>query len=146
LHRGGGSLLLSTATRFCLDASWNNFRDELFLDQTDELWAGDANLVYRFAQHPLVEFRSGIGMNWLADQETADFGFNFTYAFDVYPRKPWIVSAEIDWGWLGDTSLFHGRLTGGVLLDRFEFFAGFDYLDVGHAAFAGPLTGIRVWF
>ena len=59
-----------------------------------------------------MEFRSGIGLSWLADQQDANFGFNFTYAVDVYPARPWIVSTEIDWGWLGDTSLFHARLTG----------------------------------
>jgi hypothetical protein len=102
--------------------------------------------VVRFAQNPIAELRTGIGANWLADRYDADFGFNFTYAVDVYPARPWVVSSELDWGTLGDTSLFHLRLTAGVLLAGFEVFAGYDYLDVGHAAFAGPVAGMRLWF
>jgi hypothetical protein len=47
-------------------------------------------------------FRTGLGFNWLDDPIDTNFGFNFTYGADLFPRRPWVLSATIDWGTLGE--------------------------------------------
>ena len=67
-------------------------------NQPDQLWLGDVNVVYRCAQIPILQMRTGLGMNWLADEFGSDVGFNFTYSGDFFPADPWLVSAGINWG------------------------------------------------
>lgn len=112
----------------------------------DELWLGDFNLTYRFAQSEQVQFRAGIGANWLADSVRGDAGFNFTYQVDVFPREPWTASALIDVGTLGDATLFHGRGTVGVMLRQWEIFTGYDYLRIGEFDTHGLLGGLTLHF
>lgn len=145
LRRLGGRLQLETMSRFGLDTEWSH-RNEAFRGKTDSLWTGDFNLVYRFAQHPRAAFYSGIGVNWLADTQDAEVGFNFTYGLDWFPARPWVISGNIDWGRLGDASLFHGRTTLGVMLNRFELFTGYDHFNVEGAKLDGWLFGARIWF
>jgi len=90
--------------------------------------------------------RTGLGMNWLSDSVDSDFGFNFTYGGDWFPRKPWVISSTIDWGRLGHAALFHGRATIGMNYRRWEIYAGYDYYDVGGAQIDGFVTGIRFWY
>ena len=114
--------------------------------QRDSLTTGDANLVFRFAQGPKALFRTGIGANWLADDVGSDFGFNFTYGFDLFPSKPWVISAELDWGRLGDAHLLHLRTTGGMMIHRGEAYIGVDYYDVGWVETTTLISGVRIWF
>ena len=61
--------------------------------------------MFRFAQSPRSQWRAGIGFNWLDDPIDTNFGFNFTYGFDLFPRRPWVLSTELDWGTLGEAEL-----------------------------------------
>jgi len=144
LSRIGGALLFDTASRWGLDSEFNHHREELF-GERDSLWTGDANIVYRFAQSEQLQMRAGIGLNWLHDPLDTDFGFNFTYAGDWFPTQPLIISHEIDWGRLGHSTLFHGRITAGVNYHRLEFYTGYDYLDIGQAEVSGMVGGMRLW-
>ena len=144
LNRAGSSLLLEHSSRFGIDTSWDyRYHDPLV--GHDDLWTGDFNIVYRFAQSERVQFRSGLGFNWLSDEIDTDIGFNFTYGADFFPAEPWVISAVIDWGRLGKASLFHGRVTVGLVLDRFEIYTGFDYYDVGGTQLNGFIAGVGVW-
>ena len=105
LSRIGGGLLLDTAPRWGVDTAFDYRRESLALGRHDSLWTGDCNLVYRFAQSSQVQMRSGVGFNWLADASGGEFGLNVTYGGDWFPRDPWIVSAELDWGKLGSATL-----------------------------------------
>jgi hypothetical protein len=146
LSRSGGQVLLDTACRFGLDAEVNEVRECRPSGCWDRLWLGDCNLVYRFAQSPRVQMRSGVGFSWMADTLGSDFGFNFTYGGDFYVRKPWVLSADIDWGRLGHAALFHGRATVGVQFRRVEVYTGYDYYDVGHVPIGGLVGGLRYWY
>jgi hypothetical protein len=146
MSRAGGQLLFDTASRWGIDAEANYLREQSPPDRRDQLWLGDANLVYRFAQSPKLQMRTGLGMNWLADEFGSDVGFNFTYSGDFLPADPWIVSAEIDWGKLGHAGLFHGRATVGVHFHRLEVYAGYDYLDVGDTQINTAVSGVRIWY
>ncbi len=141
-----GALLLETTSRFGIDSSAHYFAQQLPTGATDHLWLGDTNLLFRFAQSPNLEMRTGVGFNWLADNAGSDFGFNFTYGGDWYPIRPLIVSSELDWGEIGHASLFHARVTAGVQWHRAEVYAGYEYLDVGNAQFDNWIAGCRFWF
>jgi hypothetical protein len=63
-----------------------------------------------------------------------------------FPRKPWVVSAAIDWGTLGHAGLFRFQTTAGLIFDRFESYIGYEYLDIGATQANFLLGGLRVWF
>ncbi len=144
--RIGGHLLLSTTSRFGVDAAFDSFQEDLRANRHDALWIGDCNLVFRFAQSEYAQFRAGLGLNWLSDEIDTDLGFNFTYGMDLFPCRPWVVSATLDWGTLGDTGLFHFRTTGGVVVYGLEAYTGYDYYAIGSTRIHGLVGGVRVWF
>lgn len=141
-----GGLLLETTSRFGIDASAHYYSEQVSIGNTDNVSVGDANLVFRFAQSPNLQVRTGVGFNWLDDSLGSDFGFNFTYGGDWFPIRPFIVSSELDWGEIGHASLFHARITTGVQWHRAEVYAGYDYLDVGNAQLDTWVAGLRFWF
>ena len=145
MSRIGGQILFDHASRFGLDTEFNHQREGFRAPVEDELWMGDANVVYRFAQSTKLQMRSGIGFNWLSDGVGSDFGFNFTYGGDWFPLNPWVVSTEIDWGRLGAAGLFHGRATIGFHYHRAEVYTGYDYLDIGNTQIDSLIAGIRFW-
>jgi hypothetical protein len=142
----GGHFLLDTTYRFGLEASGSQLDQRLAGGGHDRLAIGDANLVFRFAQAPWAEFRAGLGANWLADRQETNFGFNFTYAADFFPRNPWVVSSTIDAGMLGYSGLFRFRLTGGVIFHGVEAYTGFENLDIGRTHLNSLVGGLRFWF
>jgi hypothetical protein len=146
ISRTGGRFLLSTVSRFDMDVEWNAYREDLVGGGVDEVFTGDANLVFRFAQNKYMQWRTGLGIAWFDDGAGTDTGFNFTYGADFFPCRPLVVSGAIDWGTLGEEERFHGRITAGVLLERVEFFVGYDFLKVGSTEIEGPTIGMQVWF
>ncbi|MCE5268449.1 MAG: hypothetical protein LLG00_11240 [Planctomycetaceae bacterium] len=141
-----GRLVLSTTSRFGVDASAHYFEERLPRNRHDNLWLGDANLVFCFARNEQMQWRTGLGVNWLDDRQQADIGFNFTYGFDWFPAKPWVISAELDWGNLGRSSLFHFRSTVGAIVNRFEVYTGYEYYDFDRFHTNSLIAGVRVWF
>ena len=138
--------LLETSSRWGVDSEISYRTEKLTGGFRDNLTTGDLNLVYRFAQSPHAQFRTGLGANWLADEIDNDWGFNFTYGFDLFPAKPWVVSAELDWGRLGDAPLIHLRSTVGMLIRGGEAYIGVDHYDVGPVETTTLISGVRVWF
>jgi hypothetical protein len=146
VDRVGGGLLLEHESRLGFDFEANWLRERLAGGGHDRLWLGDANLVFRFAQCEKMQWRSGLGANWMNDERRTDLGFNFTYGFDLFPVRPWVVSTEIDWGTLGTAGLFRFRTTGGLVVGRFEAYTGYEYLDIGRTQTNSLLGGVRLWF
>lgn len=145
IDRYGGRLVLESAARLGIDTETNYWR-EPGASGSDQLWTGDANLVFRFAESEKLQFRAGLGVNWLADHAGAEAGFNFTYGLDWFPRRPWTMSTVFDLGKLGGGTLFHNRTTAGVMLGPVEAFAGYDYFQIGSANFHGPVAGLGLRF
>jgi len=145
LQKHGGRLRLDTSSRWGLDTEWN-FRRETLSSGHDTLWNGDANLVYRFAQSRRAAFYTGLGVNWLSDRFGGNAGFNFTYGADFYPADPWVISGVIDWGTLGHATMFHGRATVGMMLNRLEVFTGYDYLKLGGTSLPSFVAGVQLHF
>jgi hypothetical protein len=146
LENLSGRLLIETTPRFGLDAGFSYLDERLSQARRDRLWLGDCNLVYRFAQGDWGEFRTGLGANWLTDSGGTDLGFNFTYAADIFPVKPWVISSGIDWGTLGRAQLFRFRATAGVILHGIEAYTGYEYADIGRGHWNGLVAGLRLWF
>jgi len=146
LQRVGGHLLLSTAARWGLDTEMTHLWERLPGGERDELWLGDFNVCYRFAQSERMQWRTGIGFNWLDDPAATDYGFNFTYGVDCFPKQPWVLSATLDWGTLGRAEQFRFRSSAGVLIRGAETYIGYEYLDIDRTQINSLLAGVRVWF
>ncbi len=141
-----GRLRLDTAFRMGIDTAWVQLSDRQGLN-TDSLGLGDFNFVYRFAQSPQMQFHSGLGVNWLADGDHADFGFNFTYGVDYFPVDPVVASAPLDLGKVGNASLIHFRGTLGTMITpRIHLYSGYDLLNIGGNSIHSLLTGLEFWF
>ncbi|MEC8556064.1 MAG: hypothetical protein VXZ82_13735 [Planctomycetota bacterium] len=141
----GGSFLLDTSTRFGIDTEFNR-RHEVLPNGSDTLWNGNSNILVRFAQSERVQMRAGIGWNWLDHNSGSEHGLNFTYGGDFFPADPWIISSEIDLGWLGHAGVIHLRTTAGIQFHRFEAYSGFDHFQIGADNVTGPGFGLRLWY
>ena len=146
LDRFGGRLLLENSDRIGIDTETDYWLQTHRHGGPDHAWNGDFNVVYRFAESEHMQWRAGIGFNWLADQIQPEFGVNFTYGFDWFPVRPWTISSVIDCGTLGGSTLFHNRSSVGVMLGPAELFAGYDYFQLGTANFHGPVAGVGYRF
>jgi hypothetical protein len=142
----GGHLLLETASRFGLDMRAQHLEERLATGGRDQLWLGDCNLTFRFAQSNWGQFRTGLGLNWLTDDRQTDVGFNFIYGADFVPRQPWVLSATLDAGTLGRAALFRFQATVGAMVNRFEFYTGYEYTDIQRTHWNGLIGGVRLWF
>jgi hypothetical protein len=143
--RIGGHVLLSHTSRFGLDSGVDYLRETRPGGGHDHLSLGDFNIVFRFAQNERVQFRTGLGFNWLDDEFDTDFGFNFTYGADLFPCRPWVVSATLDWGTLDQARLFRFRSTAGVVFHGIEAYTGYEYLDIGSTHMNELIGGVRIW-
>jgi len=129
-----------------LDSEVNFWREQVGSSQHDELWTGDLNLVIPVLSSERFVARFGAGMNWLSDRIGTEFGINATVAMDWFIADPWILSGEMDFGSIGNSELFHGRFTAGILYKHVEFYTGFDYFEIGNFDSRQLVGGIRLWF
>lgn len=141
----GGRVQLDTRSRFGIESDFRYVREDLDAGR-DTLWLGDANVLFRFAQSESVQFRTGLGFNFLADEIGSDFGFNFTYAVDCQPVRPLTFAAELDLGTLGHATLVHVRTTAGVVWGVSEAYIGYDLYDIGSTQVQGLVAGVQVWY
>lgn len=140
-------MMESQTDRMDSELHWDHFDDRRTIGHIDSFDLGDFNpFLFRFAQNQRVEFRAGCGLNWLADVRGAVFGVNFNYGMDYFPVRPWVLSSTIDWGLLGRTALFRGRTTVGVLYQGYEFYTGYEYLDIDRLTINSVIGGVRWWY
>ena len=136
---------MSNTQRIDFDTEWNWYREDQ-PDGAEAIHTGDFNVMFRCAQSVHAQLRIGLGLNWLVDEEDQDVGFNFTYGAQIFPIKPVVLAAELDWGTLGNAPLFHVRATAGVVFHGCELFTGYDYRSIGQADLMGPMVGLRYHF
>lgn len=141
----GGRVQLDTRSRLGVESDFRYVREDLDA-RRDTLWLGDANVLYRFAQSESVQFRTGLGFNYLADEIGSDFGFNFTYAVDCQPVRPLAFAAELDLGTLGHATLVHVRTTAGITCGVSEAYIGYDLYDIGSTQVQGLVAGVQIWY
>lgn len=141
----GGRVQLDTRWRLGLESDFRYVHQDLDAGR-DSLWLGDANVLFRFTQSECVQFRTGLGFNWLSDREDSDFGFNFTYMADWQPVRPLVFATELDLGTLGHVSVVHVRATAGMSWGVTEAFVGYDLYDVGSTQIQGLVAGVQLWY
>lgn len=146
ISKTGTRFLIDTTSRFGIDSEFSYWNESLPGSSSEDYWAGDTNVIFRFAQTESFQMRTGIGFNWLSDEASSDFGFNFTYKGDFFPIDPLVLSAELDLGKIGSATLSHLRLTTGLNYRHAEIFIGYDHFRLAETEFNGFISGIRIWF
>ena len=145
VDRLGAHLRISTTSRFDFETNWNSFTEETPAGR-DHLTLGDVDVLFRFAQTDVLQFRSGLGANWLDDRQGAYAGFNFRYGVEWYPVRPLAIKSLIDLGEIGKAGMVHARITVGALWHRWEIFTGYDFRQIGDVHVDGPLAGLLFRF
>jgi len=146
LWRGAIGARILLPMRFELDSEWRLYKENNRGETQDSAIIGNAHLAYRFAQNAYLQFRTGVGYQQWIDEEGSEYGLDFTYGFDAFPGRPWIISLDAGLGSLGAAFVARVRATVGVNIASVEFLAGYEYIDVNGIALTGPLLGARSWF
>ncbi len=148
IHKTSAFLLFETRWRWGFEAGYSYLRERVDGGdgKTNGMGIGDANIVFRFAQHRLIQMRTGFGGRFMtAPWSEAKGGVNFTYGLDIYPFSPVVLSSSVDFGNLRYAFVFHGRGSVGAVFRSFELYVGWDVLQVDDTVVHGPLAGIRAW-
>ena len=132
--------------RLGVDASFDYLRESVAVGQHEQLWVGDVNMVWRFAQAENAQMRIGLGMNWQRTFVGTENGINFTYGGDFYLSEPQVISADLDWGRLGSAGLFRIRTTYGRQIARAKVYVGHEYLSIGDFKKNYLITGMSFDF
>ncbi len=120
----------------------------------DALYLGDTSLNLAPVALPRIVWRVGLGARYMLDARLPGtgsgpreyaMGWNFTTSLDVFPGRPFVISARLDRGMLYQTPVWRARATVGLVRDRFELFAGYDHTQIETVALGGPLLGLRAW-
>jgi hypothetical protein len=141
------ALRLQLPMRVELAARVSLLRDEATITAEHGLM-GSAHVAYRFARSRRADFRTGIGVR-LFVFDIVQAGVDLLYAVDTYLGRRAIGRVEFHLGTLGDALTGQARATLGVMVERFELYAGYDHTAVwgeGTARLGGPVLGFRGWF
>jgi hypothetical protein len=138
--------IFESRNRLGVDASFDYLRESVAVGQHEQLWIGDVNVVWRFAQMERAQMRIGLGMNWQRAVVGTENGINFTYGGDFYLSKPQVLSADLDWGRLGSAGLFRMRTTYGRQIGRAKVYVGYEYLSIGDFKKNFLITGMSFDF
>jgi hypothetical protein len=138
--------IFESRNRLGVDASFDYLRESVAVGQHEQLWIGDVNVVWRFAQMENAQMRVGLGMNWQRTSAGAEQGINFTYGGDFYLSEPQVISADLDWGRLGSAGLFRIRTTYGRQIGRAKVYVGYEYLSIGDFKKNFLITGVSFDF
>jgi hypothetical protein len=146
VDRWSAGFFLEESEGWGIESNWSEYTENLGFGDFDQLRVGDFNVFHRLVETSHAQWRMGLGFNWLSDPVATDYGINFTLGMDLFPKRPWVISSEIDWGTIGDAKMFHGKISVGATWDRVELFGGYDYRLIGSIPLQGPMFGVRIWF
>lgn len=108
-----------------------------------------SHIAFRFARARRVDFRTGVGLRLYRFDVTL-LGVDFLYAFDAYLGRGLIARVELHGGSLGQALAAQARATLGIMVERFELYAGYDHTGFWSgqesARLGGPVAGVRAWF
>ena len=144
------SLLLQEPGSIGLDLSVTTLREQGFSESLfsfrDNLWIGDANLVFEPLCTSDVRARIGVGINWMADAYGSDAGLNLAAGLDWKLSEKLTLSAEGDIGTLGEADFWHGRLSLAQQLGCAEWITGIDHYNIGGVNLHNFFTGFGFRF
>lgn len=144
-YRGALGGRLMVPGRLELDANFHGLVEPLSDGAVDRATFGNAHVAVRFAQSEQVQFRTGLGYQQFADQYGVEPGIDFLYGFEAQLGAHLILGISGNLGSAGHA--FVGQIRGslGVMIDRFEIYAGYDHISIGVVPLGGPTAGIRAW-
>lgn len=147
LNRFNGTFLGETQfLGLGLYTTWNYLHERLGCGCTDDLVLGNITATFRIVESRRFLLRWGLGGWILADYFGSNSGVNLHLSADYFPSRPWVISAVVEGGSLGETGIVHTRVTGGWLWKGLELFGGYDFLQIGNSNIHTPLVGLRMWF
>lgn len=73
-------------------------------------------------------------------------GVGVSLEFELYPVRPLVITARGGASKLGGATMLEGRLTAGVMIRRFEIYAGYDHRLIGNVPLGGPTLGVAARF
>ena len=121
-------------------------------DPVDAMYLGDAAIMFVPAREREYTVRIGGGIRYMIDGRTPGLGrrdyamgFDFGAGFDLFPRRPLVVSGRVDAGHLWKAWVLQARATVGVIAGPIELYAGYDHLQIARARLGGPVLGVRGW-
>jgi hypothetical protein len=146
LSQFGFDFLANATAGFGIDTDIRMLREQ-GMGFRDHLWLGDVNLVYELFPSEYVRPRVGIGLNWLTDSYGSEAGLNLTVGADVQLLSRVVLTGEGDFGTLGDSDFFHVNATIGLQQsENVEWYAGYDYIDIGGVRIESIVGGLRFRF
>jgi hypothetical protein len=146
LNRLEGRLFVDTATRLGFRTNWDWFAEDLGNGRTDHTVLGDAEVTIRFVQTESALMHAGVGGRVLTDRHDTRAGFNGLYGIELFPLRPWVLSATVDLGNLDEAFALRARGTLGATFRRWEVYGGYEFQRIGSVNLQGPMLGLRVWF
>jgi hypothetical protein len=140
-------LTLHSNTRFGLEGSITRYTEALGAGQYDDLWHYTALATYAFAVSPRTQFTAGVGARGFRFSAGDQFTHvAFHYGADFFPVRPvhfWLLG-QAGFGASGSSSELEAGL--GMLVHRFELFAGYRRFRIVGVDFSGPELGLAAWF
>ncbi|MGH7144796.1 MAG: hypothetical protein ACREJ2_11815 [Planctomycetota bacterium] len=140
------TLRIDWSSGWGLDGTWAYLHESRLDGTSDSLQVGEANLDYSVLHAPGAQLRLGGGLTYMEDGPNSATGLDCTASVDIFPFRPVVVSAVADVGSLGNATYYRLRGQVGVMVNRFEAYAGYDYVSIGGVPIQGPVLGLRVWF
>jgi hypothetical protein len=145
VYRGGMGGRLMIPGRLEVDLNVNGLAEPLPDGSVDRATFGNAHVGVRFAQNEQVQFRTGLGYQQFADAMGVEPGFDFSYGFDAQLGARLILGISGNLGSAGHAFVGQVRGSLGIMIDRFEIYAGYDHISIGDVPLGGPAAGIRAW-
>jgi len=145
VYRGGVGARLMTPIRLELDGNFFALAEPLVDGTVDRSTFANAHLGLRFAQSEHVQFRTGLGYQQYADQQGVEPGIDFFYGFEAEIGAHLVLAASGNLGSAGQAFVGQARATLGVMVGRFEIFAGYDHASIGGVPLGGPTAGVQAW-
>lgn len=109
-------------------------------------WAGlgSFEVLYRFADSPILSFHSGLGyMQWVDPR--VGHGIELSYGFDAYPLRPISFGSRVSLGVAGQAGVVQWRSYLGVLIERYEIQISYDYLTIGGVQLGGAGISLQAY-
>lgn len=144
-RRAGVRARVQFPLRLELDSDWSRYQEFNPGGDVDVTWWGREHVSVRFAESSAIQFRSGIGPQHWLDAKGWVYGIDFTWGFEAFPVRPWVLAFEASAGGLGKTITagLSGRV--GVMLGPVEMGAGWNQRWIGSVALGGPFIAAQFW-
>lgn len=147
--RGALSARVQLAVPFDLNASYSLFLEPLNDGGVDSLTFGRVGIDIRLVDQPDLQVRLGGAARHFHDRQGSVFGADGAVGMDVFPGDPWVFSADVGLGFVGEAMVTFARISAGAMVGPVELFVGYDHQGLGsgdsYVSLGGPMAGLRLW-